>query len=453
MTEGMQLAPRPVPGPVPAWAFPTGAPGQVPDGPATLRCDLPGRRLASVRLVLNAGAGREPAGREGVATLAARALLEGTEPGGGTALTAAFERIGASLYASADLTALRIALDVPVTRLGPALELFATVLRDAALADSDVTRLVRERLEEIAQEDADPGTRAMRELRATMFPEQARAHRPTGGSRESIEAISGADVRAFFRSAVPAEATAVVAGDLTGTDADAALTAALTGWTGDGEALREPDTVPPTAGPRIVVVDRPGSVQTYLSLGHGVPDRSHPDWPLLTVVSHVLGGGLTSRLNAVLREEKGYTYGVRAGLLRLRHCGLFITQGSVHTEVTGDAVADALTELRSVLTRPISDEECGASVRALADRAPAEYETARSVAAELADAAANGLGADYPGRYLEAVRAATPDGITRAYREHVDPEALTVIAVGDAAQIREPLEKLGYAPVVVVPAE
>ncbi|MBW8485822.1 M16 family metallopeptidase [Actinomadura parmotrematis] len=443
------LQPRPVPGPVPAWAFPVGAPGQVPGGPATLRCDLPGRRLASVRLLLDAGAGREARGLEGVATITARALLEGTRPGGGTELTAAFERLGASLFASADLTALRIALDVPVTRLDPALELLSTVLRSAALDDADIGRLGRERLEEIAQEDADPGSRAMRELRAVMFPDAARAHLPTGGTRASIAAITGADVRAFFGSAEPGEATAVVAGDLAGTNVDAAFTGALSGWTAAGPALPAADDVPPTAGPRIVVVDRPGSVQTYLALAHGVPNRRSADWPLLAVVAHVLGGGLTSRLNAVLREEKGYTYGVRAGLLRMPHCGLFIAQGSVHTEVTGDAVADALAGLRSVVERGVTEEECRSSVTALADRAPAEYETARAVAAELADAAANGLGADYPRRYLEAVRAATPAELERAYREHVGTDALTVVAVGDAAQIREPLEKLGYAPVTV----
>ncbi|GAA1581242.1 pitrilysin family protein [Actinomadura kijaniata] len=453
MTNQITMPPRPVPGPVPAWSFPPATSGLVPGGPATLRCDLPGRRLASVRLVLDAGAGRDARGKEGLATLTARGLLEGTEAGGGTALTAAFERLGASLYASADLTALRIALDVPVTRLAPALELLSTVVREAALADADVARLVRERLEEIAQEDADPGTRAMRELRAVIFPEGARAHRPTGGSPASVTAITGADVRAFYASVDPAEAFAVAAGDLTGTPVDSALASALSGWTGSGPALPPADRVMPVNGPRIVVVDRPGSVQTYLSIAHGVPDRSHGDWPLLSVASHVLGGGLNSRLNAVLREEKGYTYGVRTGLLRLRHCGLMITQGSVHTEVTGDAVADALHGLRSVVADGIAEDECASSVRALADRAPAEYETSRSVAAELADAAANGLGTDYPSRHLAAVRAATPETVARAYRRHVDPEALTVVAVGDAAQIREPLEKLGYAPVTVTATE
>ena len=451
--SGLTLQPRPVPGPVPAWAFPAGVAGRVPAGPATLRVDLPGRRLAAVRLVLHAGAGREPEGADGVAALAARALMEGTEPGGGTALTAAFERLGASLYATADLTALRIALDVPVTRLGPALELFSSVVRRPALDDADVRRLVRERLEEIAQEDADPGSRAMRELRAVMFPALARASRPTGGSPLSVETLQGADVRAFYGSVVPAEATAVVAGDVAGADADAALCDALKSWTETSDPLRTADKIMPESAARIIVVDRPGSVQSYLTIGHGIPDRSHHDWPSLMVASHVLGGGLTSRLNAVLREEKGYTYGVRAGLLRMRYCGLFVTQGAVHTEVTADAVADALTELRGVVSRGIDAEEHGASVRALADRAPAEYETARAVAAELADASANGLGADYPSTYLAAVRASTPDGVASAYREHIDTEALTIIAVGDAAQIREPLEKLDYAPVTVTSKE
>lgn len=434
--------PRPVPGPILPWAFPTGSEGRLPNGLATVRCELSGRRLAAVRLVLHAGGGREPDGLDGVATIAARALMEGTEPGGGTALTAAFERIGASLHASADLTALRIGLDAPVTRLGEALDLLADVVRGPALADSDVQRLIRERLEDIAQEDADPGTRAMRELRARVFPPGSRGNRPTGGTPESMDRITGADVRAFFHAAIPAEATAVIAGDLAGVDPEAMLAGAFGGWTASAEPLRPPDTALPTPGPRMVVVDRPGSVQTYLAVVHGTPGRSHADWPALAVACHVLGGGLNSRLNGLLREEKGYTYGFRAGLLRLRHCGIFIAQGAVHTEVTADAVADTLGALRGLLDG-VRDEECASSVSALADRAPAEYETSRAVAAELADAAASGLGIGYPRAYLDDVRAVTPDTVTRAYAEHIDQDALTVIAVGDAAEIRGPLEALG----------
>ncbi|WP_289008760.1 pitrilysin family protein [uncultured Thermomonospora sp.] len=439
---------RPVPGPMPAWAFPTGVAGRIPGGPATLRCDLPGRRLAAVRLVLDAGAGRESTGQDGVAALTARVLLEGTEPGGGTKLAAAFERLGASLHAYTDLAALRVLLDAPVTRLEKALELLGEVLRGPALDDADTRRLVRERLEEIAQEDAAPASRAIRELRAQLFPAGSRPAKHTDGSKESVERLTGEQVRAYYSAIDPSEGTAVITGDLTGVDAEGALAAALEGWRATAAPLPPPDTALPTPGPRLVIVDRPGSVQSYLCVGHGVPGRDHADWPALTVACHVLGGGLTSRLNALLREEKGYTYGMRAGLVRLRHCGIFVAQGAVHTEVTADALTDMLGALRSVL-EGVGEGECRAAVSALADSAPSDYETARAVASELADAASAGLGADYPRRYLEDLRAVTADGVTRAYGEHIDQDALTVVIVGDAGKIRGPLEDRGHAPTVV----
>ncbi|GAA2108117.1 M16 family metallopeptidase [Actinomadura alba] len=443
---------RPTPGPMPPWTFPAAEPGRLGNGLATLHSDLPDRRLAAVRLVLDAGAGREPAGLDGVANLTASALLEGTEAGGGTTLTAAFDRLGATLNAGADLTALRIALDVPVTRLADALALLSSVIRSPALADADVRRLARERLEEIAQDDADPHSRARRELRAVMFPADSRSSRPTGGDPDTVGRITGADVRAFYSSIVPAQATVVAAGDLAGIDVEALLGTALGDFATTGSALPAPDMARPGPGPRMVIVHRPGAVQTQLSFGHGVPGRDHPDWAALAVAAHVLGGGLSSRLNALLREEKGYTYGMRAALLRLRHCGIFIAEAAVHTEATAPAVADSLTSLRSVLDG-ITDKECASTISALADRAPANYETARAVAAELADAAASDLPIDHPQRHLDAIRATTPQRAAEAYAAHVKPDELTIVAVGDADQIRDPLAELGFAEVEVVAPE
>ncbi|MBC6457326.1 insulinase family protein [Actinomadura sp. HBU206391] len=437
---------------MPPWTFPAAEQGRLGNGLTTFHSHLPDRRLAAVRLVLDAGASREPTGLDGVATLAASALLEGTEAGGGTALTAAFDRLGATLNTAADLTALRVALDVPVTRLADALALMSTVIGSPALADDDVRRLARERLEEIAQEDADPHSRARRELRAVMFPAESRSARPTGGNPDTIARVTGDDVRAFYSSIVPAQATVVAAGDLAGIDVNGLLSSSLGGFAATGSALPAPDMARPGPGPRVVIVHRPGAVQTQLSFGHGIPGRDHPDWAALAVTAHVLGGGLTSRLNAVLREEKGYTYGMRAGLLRLRHCGLFIAEGAVHTEATAPAVADALTSLRSALDG-ITGKECASAISALADRAPANYETARAVAAELADAAASDLPADHPQRHLDAIRATSPQRAAEAYAAHVDPDALTIVAVGDADQIRDPLAELGFAEVSVVTAE
>lgn len=440
---------RPVPGSIPAWSFPDAATGRLGNGLVTLHCDLPDRRLAAVRLVLDAGALREPQGRDGVAGLTARALLEGTARRGATEFAAALERIGASLYASADLTALRIALDAPVTRMAAALELLSEALHEATLADGDVRRLGKERLDEIAQEDADPASRAARELRAVMFAEGTRVSRPTGGDTASVGALTGEHVRAYAGALSPAEATVVSVGDLSGTGIDGLISEALGGWALPAVGLGPADAIRPQTGARIVIVNRPGAVQTQLRFGHHAPGRDDPEWAALTVVANVLGSGLSSRLNSVLREEKGYTYGMHSGLARLRGGSLFISDGAVHTEVTGPAVADALAAYAS-LTDGITEEECRRAVSSLADSAPSQYETARAIAAELADAAAHGLPADHPRHYLAAVRATTPDSAVEAFTRHIDPKALALVAVGDAERIRGPLEDLGYAEVTVV---
>ena len=101
-------------------------------------------------------------------------------------------------------------------------------------------------------------------------------------------------------------------GDLTGVDLDAVLAGTLGGWTGDpAEPLPTPPVTADDTG-RVVIVDRPGAVQTQLLIGRTGPDRHDRGWPALVLGTYCLGGTLTSRLDRVLREEKGYTYGVRA---------------------------------------------------------------------------------------------------------------------------------------------
>ncbi len=139
----------------------------------------------------------------------------------------------------------------------------------------------------------------------------------------------------------PAGATVVLAGDLTGTDALEVLTATLGAW----DAPRhEPGSRPVAPRPaadraRVVVVDRPGSVQTEIAVSCPGPDRSTPHgWAPHPVLAFVVGGSPNARLDAVLREEKGYTYGIRSSFRPRVAGGSFVTSGSVRSEVTGEAL-------------------------------------------------------------------------------------------------------------------
>src|SRR6185369_5194904 len=193
-------------------------------------------------------------------------------------------------------------------------------------------------------------------------------------------------VRAFYQAHVrPAVATAVVVGDLTGIDLDAALAGTLGGWTGDAAG---PVHVPPvTAGDtgRVVIVDRPGAVQTQLLIGRTGPDRHDQVWPALLLGTYCLGGTLTSRLDRVLREEKGYTYGVQAFPQVLRSpapdgapaapgASILVISGSVDTASTGPALADTWSVLRTLAASGLTDPERDQAVQNLVGVAPLRYE-------------------------------------------------------------------------------
>lgn len=447
----MVFHPRPGAGPEKPWTFPTPQRTRLGNGLSVLRVHRPGQRVVAVELLLDAPLDAEPDGIDGVATIMARALSEGTDTMDAETFAAELERCGATMDAGADHTGVQVALDVPASRLERALGLLADAVRAPAFPTDEVDRLVRQRLDEIVHELASPSRRAAIALYADLFDASTRISRPRAGSTETVARVDRAAVADFFAAHVrPATATAVVVGDLDGVDLDGILERTLGQWTG---ADAPPTEVVPAAADdtaRVVVVHRPGSVQTQLLAARLGPDRHDPVWPALSIGTYCLGGTLTSRLDRVLREEKGYTYGVRALNQSLRSGALLAVTGSVETEVTGPALTDMVTVLTTLAAEGLNDDERDAAVQNLVGVAPLKFQTSRAVADALADVVAQRLPDDYlPGLYARLGAVSTAEA-TEAVTAGFDPTRLVIVLVGDATQIRGPLEGLGLGPVSVI---
>ncbi|MGQ4515470.1 insulinase family protein [Streptomyces sp. DW26H14] len=453
----MDLHPRPAPGEAKPWAFPAPERGALPNGLTVLRCHRPGQQVVAVEVCLDAPLDAEPEGLDGVATIMARALSEGTDELSAEDFAAELERCGATLDAHADHPGVRVSLEVPVRRLPKALGLVADALRAPAFAESEVERLVRNRLDEIPHETANPGRRAAKQLSKELFPASLRMSRPRQGTEETVARIDAAGVRAFYTAHVrPATATAVIVGDLTGVDVDQVLAETLGAWTGDAGTARPVPPVTADDTGRVVIVDRPGAVQTQLLLGRVGPDRHDRVWPAQVLGTYCLGGTLTSRLDRVLREEKGYTYGVRAFGQVLRSAAdgtgasLLAISGSVDTESTGPALEDLWKVLRTLAAEGLTDEERDVAVQNLVGVAPLKYETAASVAGTLADQVEQHLPDDFQARlYARLAETGTVEA-TAAVVAAFPGDRLVTVLVGDAARIKEPVEALGIGPVTVV---
>ncbi|KPI16799.1 peptidase M16 domain protein [Actinobacteria bacterium OK006] len=462
MTElaTMDFHPQPQAGQPKPWAFPAPERGTLDNGLTVLRCHRPGQQVVAVEVLLAAPLEAEPAGLDGVATIMARAFSEGTDKLSAEEFAAELERCGATLDAHADHPGVRLSLEVPVSRLPKALGLLADALRAPAFAESEVERLVRNRLDEIPHETANPARRAAKELSKELFPATSRMSRPRQGTEETVQKIDSTAVRAFFDKHVrPATSTAVIVGDLTGVDLDALIAETLGDWTGSSA---EPRPVPPVAADdtgRVIVVDRPGAVQTQLLIGRVGADRHDRVWPAQVLGTYCLGGTLTSRLDRVLREEKGYTYGVRAfgQVLRAAPDGTGIAMlaisGSVDTPNTGPALDDLWKELRTLAAEGLTDAERDVAVQNLVGVAPLKFETAAAVAGTLADQVEQYLPDDYQATLYQQLAATGTVEATAAAVSAFPVDRLVTVLVGDAAQIQEPVKALGIGEVTVVSAE
>ena len=437
--------------------------GALANGLAVLRCHRPGQQVVAVQICLDMPLDAEPDGLDGIAAIMMSALSEGTSNHTAEEFAAEMERCGATLGASADYPGARVSLEVPVSRLPRALGLLAEALHTPTFPSSEIERLVRNRLDEIPLEMANPGRRAARQLAQELFPASARLSRPRAGTEDTAARIDAAGVREFYQAHVrPATATVVVAGDLTGVDLDTVLAGTLGRWTG---AAAEPAPMPPVTTDdtgRVVIVDRPDAVQTQLLIGRTGPDRHDRVWPALVLGTYCLGGTLTSRLDRVLREEKGYTYGVRAfqrvlqspaphAARRATGVSVLAISGSVDTASTGPALDDLWTVLRTLAAEGLTETERDTAVQNLVGIAPLQYERAASVAGTLADQVEqhlpDGYQAQLYARLAETSTAEAAAAVIAAF-----PEArLVTILVGDASQIKDPVQALGIGDVEVVP--
>jgi predicted Zn-dependent peptidase len=458
----MDLHPLPAAGKAKPWEFPVPEHGALASGLRLQRCHRPGQQVIAVEVCLDAPLDAEPDGLDGIATIAVHSLSEGCGPYSAEEFAAELERCGATAGSRVDYTGARISMEVPASRLARALGLLAEALRTPAFARNEVDRLVRNRLDEIPHELASPPRRAAKQLAAELFAETSRMSRPREGTEDTVGRIDAANARAFYDAHVrPATATAVIVGDLAGIDLDRMLADTLGTWTGPA--------APPTRAPlataddtgRVVIVDRPGAVQTQLLVGRTGPDRRDPVWPALVVGTYCLGGTLTSRLDRVLREEKGYTYGVRAFAQVLRSpavangngaggTSLLAISGAVDTASTAPALADMQNVLRALAAEGLTDAERDLAVQNLVLVAPLRYETAAAVAGTLADQVEQHLPDDYQAQLYKRLAATSTAAATEAVVAAFPAGRLVTVLVGDATQISEPVQALGIGDVSVV---
>ncbi len=450
----MTTAVRPQPGPPRAYRFPAFERRTLDNGIHLIVAPVSKLPVVSMMAIVDAGAICDPAGREGLAQLTARALVEGTRRLDGPALTERLEGIGGSVEPSADWDYVAASTTVMTARAPQAFALLAEILTAPSFPDREIERLRNERHSELLQQRAEPRGLADEMFARFLYGPQSRYAEPEGGNERSIMAISRDDVVAFHRARYrPAGTTLIIVGDVSLDAAEEMVEANFGSWTGPAAPPPLVHDQPASTSRNVHVVGKPDAPQSEVRVGHvGVP-RSHPDYFRVVIMNAILGGLFSSRINLNLREVHAYTYGAYSHYDWRRGSGPFVVSTAVKSDVTDGAVREILHEIERMREAEPTVEELSLATSYLDGVFPIRYETTSAIAGALASLAVYGLPDDYFDRYRDNIRSVTAADVVAAAREHLHPEQLQVTVVGDPTVIRTPLERLQIGPTVLFDSE
>ncbi|MDQ3556104.1 MAG: insulinase family protein [Gemmatimonadota bacterium] len=423
--------------------------GELPNGLQILASTSHAFPVVTLSLLLPAGATTESADLGGLASLTADLLESGTSTRDAATLAEQVEGMGVRVDVSATWDWTHVGITGLRRSVQKTAVLLADLARNPVFPPSEVERVRAERIAEISQSRADPRGLADEAVIGTIFAPETPFSRPLGGTPATVGRISREDAAVFHASRFsPRGATLIAAGDLDSEAVRGLADRVFGDWGGTAPDRPEPQIRAAAGEGRVFVVDRPGSVQTELRLGHvGVP-RDTPDFFPLLVMNAILGGTFSSRLNLNLRERHGYTYGVHSQWVMRRAPGFFSVSTAVQTDRAAAAAGEVLREIRRLQDEPVAAGELDDARSYLAGVFPLRAQTTDGVAGRLATLAAYDLPLDYFDSYRDRILAVTAEEVLRVARERLHPERLTIVAVGDARLLRSDLETLGHGPVV-----
>jgi zinc protease len=356
-------------------------------------------------------------------------------------LAAAVQGLGGDISVSVDADRLVVGGSVLATNLRGLLDLVATVLVEPTYAKSDVA-IERERLVENLQiARARPSVVAAEALATRMWG--AHPYAVDLPQVEDVAEVKAGKLRSLHDAFVrPAQAVLILVGDLTPARMIDAATQALAGWTGSAEEQSVPALPEPPGGP-LLVIDRPGSVQSSVRMGGRALTRTDAGYPALQLANLIFGGYFSSRWTENIREDKGYTYGPHS---RIDHHTLGSTLGldvEVATEVTGPSWLETAYELGRIASVPVTQAELDSARQYAIGTLALSTATQAGLASTLSALSAFGLGLDWVLEHPARLLAATVEDVSAAAARFLAPTAFTSVVVGDAGAVRGPLELLG----------
>jgi zinc protease len=427
--------------PIPNVKLPSIQRFQLPNGLSVIATEDRRFPLITFRIAFKAGSKYDPKDLPGLSENVAALLNQGTSTRTARQIADESADLGGEITASSSADALIISATCLSGNAPRFLALLADVARNASFPDDEVQLQKQNRLQTLRAQRSQAGYLAREQLRNALFGSHPYSH--IGPTEQALNNLNKSSLQAFRDTyLVPNNAFLVLVGRLPATEElKKLITEQFGSWPKKNVPPYQPAAIP-TNSKKLILVDRPGSVQADIISAHLAPTYGSPEFFPLAVGEMVLGGGTNSRLFTDIREKRGFAYDAHAENNPMKETGVVSAVTEVRNEVVEPAIEALNSDVQALSTQNVTATELTDAKDAYAGRFILGLERQAGLAAQLVAVETNGLPKDYLEMFTTRVRSVEPDQI-RATGKYWLPDDATLVVVGDAQKIQKSLEKFG----------
>jgi predicted Zn-dependent peptidase len=396
--------------------------------------------LAAVTLTIRTGLIDETADQVWLSRLMSRLLVQGTATRSAVAIAETAGGMGGEVTVQSNVDEIDLSGQILGDSAAAFTRLVADVARHPSFPDSECTRVRGDLVRDLAIALSQAGNQVSQRFSPLVYPDHSYGRPyPTAAA---LGAYTDAQVRAFYAANVgAARAHLYVVGRFDAAAVERAARDAFGDWApGPAPTVRPPT---PHASRTVVLIDRPGAIQSTIRLGLPVPDPTSPDWIGLQVTDALLGGSFASRITSNIREQKGYTYSPFSTVTPHAHVAVWAENADVTTNVTGASLKEIFHEIDRLRAEPPSADELRGIQNYMAGLFVLRSSSLTGLVNQLGFVDLYGLPADYLSTYVGRVYAITPSDVQQIAKRDLDPDRMAIVVAGDKKTVADQLAPYG----------
>ncbi len=399
----------------------------------------------SMQIAILAGHRFETTDKAGLAYLTANLLNESTEKHTAEEISDMLEALGSDIDISCNGTEIAMNITSLTENIDKTLAIAEEILYHPKFSQDDFDRSKKQQLDAIQQQQTSASAIADQQFARILYGSTHIMGLPTTGTTETVNTLTLDDVKGYYKSHLsPSQSEVMLVGNLTQQQLMPKL-AFLKNWVDVKVTKAAEPTLPTIAKTSVYFVDKKAAPQSEIRIGcMSLPYDATGDYYKSTIMSFPFGGAFNSRLNLLLREKRGFTYGARGGFNGGRYDGNFVMSAGVRANSTDSSVVDFMTEMKTYADKGISADELGFTKSSMGQSDALKYEAPFQKAMFLKRLLDYNLDGTYVKKQSDILSAITQSEVSALAKKYLPYNNVNIIIVGDKQNNLDKIKKLGY---------